>query len=147
MSSATTITMFGAGKGDSLLVEHSAVDRTRILIDGGYASSFGENVLPVLQALRASKQQLDLLVTTHIDADHISGIVALLKGNGDANFPKIVPISHVWHNTPACCLCLAVIRVGLVSIQLGLQKCNLHLELMRIIGLGFAKLRQCRNLG
>lgn len=94
-----SITMYPAGNGDSFLVEHGAVS---ILIDGGYSSTFEQHILPDLRELAKRSRHLDLVVATHIDADHISGIVRLFEQNGFAESPRIVSICGVWHNSLAC---------------------------------------------
>lgn len=99
MKTVTKITMFSAGNGDAILFQHTAQDTVTLLIDGGYSSSITESVLPVLRALREADLSLDLLVTTHIDADHITGVMTLLRDNGNAVSPKIVQIGRVWHNS------------------------------------------------
>lgn len=91
--------MFAAGNGDSILFQHSAGDTVTLLIDGGYTSSIRENVLPILNNLREANVSLDLLIATHIDADHINGIVTLLKENVNTAASKIVQIDRVWHNS------------------------------------------------
>jgi hypothetical protein len=68
---------FYASDGDCLLL--SSEDGHHALIDGGRTPSFRENTWPRLEELAANDQLIDLLVVTHIDADHISGILWLMK--------------------------------------------------------------------
>lgn len=44
-------------------------------------------------------EELSLVIVTHVDADHIEGIIELFKENGTAENPLIIPIKEVWHNS------------------------------------------------
>ena len=93
--------MLPAGHGDSLLVAYGdPAAPHHILIDGGpyYTYSAGAFVARTtlserVQQLIEAGYSLDLLVITHIDADHIEGAVKLL-----ANWPKNLKIADVWFN-------------------------------------------------
>ncbi|OBF32981.1 hypothetical protein A5724_20340 [Mycobacterium sp. ACS1612] len=77
-----------AGNGDALVLEYGTDGQmSRILIDGGV----GPAAAAVGQFLGANAD-LDLLVVTHIDNDHIAGMVKLLKQT-DPPAPK-----QVWFN-------------------------------------------------
>jgi metallo-beta-lactamase superfamily protein len=91
-----SLKMYPAGNGDSFLIEHQSL---ALLVDGGYASTFQEYVLPDLRDLSRRGLTLDLVVATHIDADHISGLVRLFADNGPADAPKIIGVRRVWHNS------------------------------------------------
>ena len=54
--------------------------------------------LSVIQ-LRNDGKAIDLLVVTHIDNDHIGGIIELLKENGSNENPHIIEIRNIWHNS------------------------------------------------
>lgn len=69
------LTVFQAGEGDCLLLQTR--DGKNMLIDGGMVGSYREHAAPTLVKL----PQLDLVCVSHIDNDHIAGIVALM---GDA---------------------------------------------------------------
>ena len=69
------LTVFQADKGDCLLLESAG--GKRILIDGGTSSSFKTHVAPALGKLRDAGQALDLVYLSHIDDDHIGGVLAL----------------------------------------------------------------------
>ena len=58
---------FDAGAGDSLLISS---DSAAVLIDGGESGAFDDHIAPEL----ATGPQLDLVVVTHWDGDHILGI-------------------------------------------------------------------------
>ena len=96
----TLVRMFGAQNGDSFLVrEGSSKDSASILIDGGFGSTFRDQILPELNALHAIGGVLDLVVVTHIDEDHIAGVIALIDANKDAAAPLVIPVKNVWHNS------------------------------------------------
>lgn len=82
--------MLPAFDGDCFLLTYGTGDeRRRILIDGGRASTY-PLIRPTLAAL--APEGLDLLVVTHVDQDHILGVLALF---GDADR---VPVGEVWFN-------------------------------------------------
>lgn len=107
--------VFYATDGDCLMLTSS--DGHHALIDGGRSGSFREQTWGELQRLAKRKQILDLVVVSHIDADHISGILWLMKvladwtvfdfqvgEGGNPRFPKPKvprppPIKKVWHNS------------------------------------------------
>lgn len=72
------LTAFQADKGDCLLLE-TADGKTRMLIDGGMSRAYAAHVAPALNALRRAKKRLDVVYVSHIDADHIAGVLQLLN--------------------------------------------------------------------
>lgn len=66
-----------------------------ILIDGGYADTYYNYLKDILADLSAKGKRIQLLVITHIDADHIGGIQAFLRENGDADNPVIIGVDEV----------------------------------------------------
>ena len=80
---------FKALAGDSIFI---STDRTNILIDGGYGVTYEEEVQPKINEL----ESLDLVVLTHIDADHICGLIELVESDKD-NREKI---KELWFNSP-----------------------------------------------
>jgi len=90
------IKMYPAGNGDAFLVRAGG---TNVLIDGGYAATFHGVVSADLQEIAADGETLDLVVATHIDADHISGLIAFLAANESSDKCKVVPVGQIWHNS------------------------------------------------
>jgi hypothetical protein len=89
-----------AKNGEALLIKtHETAHRGAVLIDGGYTSTFAESIRPELEALAQSGYHLDLVVASHIDADHVSGLISFFKANGDAAAPNIIHVGEVWHNS------------------------------------------------
>lgn len=50
-----------------------------ILIDGGYVDTYENYLLPTLKEIAARGGELDVVVVTHIDGDHISGIIRMME--------------------------------------------------------------------
>ena len=105
--------VFQAGKGDCLLI--TAKDGTRVLVDGGMRADYRKHVAPALARLRKTDHALDLVYVSHIDRDHISGVLQLMDdlvawrvfdyqhGVGNSDYPEPdVPrppeIRDLWHN-------------------------------------------------
>jgi len=79
------IEMLLAGHGDCLWIEYGDPQaRRRVLIDGGATGTYKRGLQPRLRTLREKDRRFELLMVTHIDADHIAGVLELLedKSNG-----------------------------------------------------------------
>lgn len=92
-----TIEMLPANHGDCLWIEYgTATHPHRILIDGGpdYAYSvWKERLVARLGHLPPGERHFELLVITHIDADHIGGVLALLRDTSLG-----ITFSDIWFN-------------------------------------------------
>ena len=74
-----TLEMLAAAHGDCLWIEYGSGQQVhRILIDGGPAHTYPALRERILQ-LGADDRRFELLIVTHIDADHIEGVVRLLQ--------------------------------------------------------------------
>ena len=72
------INMLPARYGDSLWIEYGReANPHRVLIDGGLASTY-DVLRDNLRGLLSSQRYFDLMVVTHVDADHIEGMITLL---------------------------------------------------------------------
>ncbi|MEM8815287.1 MAG: MBL fold metallo-hydrolase [Pseudomonadota bacterium] len=103
------IRLFQSAHGDCLLLEGS--DGARLLSDGGIKGSFRKHVLP---RLADDGLDVDLLCVSHIDQDHIGGVLAFLENQvnwrvfrhrqskGVAARPprevELPAIGEIWHN-------------------------------------------------
>jgi len=88
------IEMLPALHGDCLLVEYGTPQRTRrLLIDGGPIGAFGA-LQQRLDALPAGERRFELMVLSHVDTDHIDGLVRLFAE------PRPWPfvVKDVWFN-------------------------------------------------
>lgn len=63
------------GTGDAFLLEHN---NKYILVDGGMNK---KKIIKLLDKKSIPKKHIHLIVCTHYDADHISGILGILKSN------------------------------------------------------------------
>lgn len=94
MSRHFALTMFPAREGDCLLLTYEGDGRLhRALIDGGRAAT-AHHVRAELAALPPEERALELLLVTHVDRDHIEGVLSLLEG--DAGCP--VTFADLWFN-------------------------------------------------
>ena len=93
--------MLPAGHGDSLLIAYGDPDAPcYVLIDGGpYYTYRSDRLLPRralsnrMEELARHGAALELLVNTHVDADHIEGVVKLL-----GHWPPGLGIRDLWFN-------------------------------------------------
>ncbi|MBS7821457.1 MBL fold metallo-hydrolase [Wohlfahrtiimonas chitiniclastica] len=92
------ITMCPASYGDSFFVQFPN-EQINILIDAGFISTYNLHLKPKLQELDKQGNALDLLVVTHIDADHISGVIQLLEENVSNEQANVISIKNIWHNS------------------------------------------------
>lgn len=96
-----------AREGDCLLLHHGADDKPRhIIIDGGVASTFNESLKKRLEQLeeehpRPEGQSLpiELLVVTHIDKDHLDGVVKMAEHLVKLREDKPWDIKGLWFNS------------------------------------------------
>jgi hypothetical protein len=99
-----------ARKGDCLMLHYGTTDEPALaLVDGGPGGVYQPFLRPRLEALRAerglSDEQpllVDLCMLSHIDDDHVVGLIGLTKElveADDANKPKLVQILDLWHNS------------------------------------------------
>lgn len=93
------IEVYPALEGDCFLISIGNEIKTNILIDGGFAETYHGYLKPRLLRMAEHGEELDLVVVTHVDSDHIEGIIELFKENGTAKNPLIIPITEVWHNS------------------------------------------------
>ena len=100
-----TLEALQANEGDCLLMhyEQAAAKPVRILIDGGSAGIYRQVLKPRLDELRGDgRLDLRMVMVSHVDGDHISGILDLLKDlerrqeDGEEAFCKI---RTLWHNS------------------------------------------------
>jgi beta-lactamase superfamily II metal-dependent hydrolase len=94
-----------ANDGDCLLLHYDSKDKPGlILIDGGSRGVYKKYLKQRLEQLRAKARQLELrlVMVSHIDADHITGLVDLFKEQSelfDNGAPLPYKIRSVWHNS------------------------------------------------
>lgn len=95
--STVKIELLPAQYGDCLWVEYGvASDIHRILIDGGPVKAYPalkQRLLERLESLPKKERHFDLLIITHVDDDHIGGILEFLVES-----PIKVTFDDVWFN-------------------------------------------------
>ncbi len=88
------IELLPAEYGDAILIEYGTRGRTRrILIDGGTPQSF-EALRTRILSIPQSDREFELLVVTHIDSDHIGGVIPLLEWADEGS----LDFREVWFN-------------------------------------------------
>jgi beta-lactamase superfamily II metal-dependent hydrolase len=107
------LTVFQSDKGDCLLLEGKAGGR--MLIDGGMRASYTEHVAPALGKLRAKGEAIDVVYVSHIDQDHISGVLEMMDDEVEWRIhdfqikqknlthkppasPRPPKVKHIWNN-------------------------------------------------
>jgi hypothetical protein len=76
-----TIEMLPSAHGDGLLIEYGGSRQpSRVLVDGGTEPAYKTLKARLLQ-MAPGDRHFELLVITHVDADHIGGIVKMLELN------------------------------------------------------------------
>jgi len=93
------IKSYPAHNGDAFLIKADSPRPTAVLVDGGYSATFHRHIRADLEELARHGYSLDLVVATHIDSDHVSGLLPLFKANGESRAPKIIGVGRVFHNS------------------------------------------------
>lgn len=89
------VEVFPASYGDCMLlrIEEPGAKAKNILIDCGLAKTYKKFLKPRLKELKKMGEEIDLLIITHVDADHITGAINLLKENCSNQYSKIIKIN------------------------------------------------------
>jgi hypothetical protein len=99
-----------ARQGDCLLLHYGTKEKPGlVMIDGGPRGVYGAHLKPRLHAIRKARGldankplDVDLLIVSHVDDDHIQGILDLTKELLEAkreHQPQFVQVSSLWHNS------------------------------------------------
>lgn len=92
-----------ADYGDCLLLQYGAEGIARhILIDGGPDGVYAGHLKYKLQEVAAHHDRLDLVVLTHIDEDHVVGLVDMLSEIAQASSrgqTPLIEVGELWYNT------------------------------------------------
>ncbi len=92
-----------ADYGDSLILEYGALTAPRcILVDGGPPTVYEQHLRQVLLERHQQGARLDAVVLTHIDDDHIAGLLDLMsdiQNQRTSDLPETIAIDQLWHNT------------------------------------------------
>lgn len=107
------LTVFQSGKGDCMLL--TGADGRHMLIDGGMGPAYSAHVAPALGKMRDDGEVINVVYLSHIDEDHIAGILQLMNDevawrihefqvkNGNPTHkaptaPRPPKIKAIWHN-------------------------------------------------
>jgi hypothetical protein len=100
-----------ARQGDCLMLHYGTEDRPRLmLIDGGPATVYAQSLEPRLQKLRAARERaglldtadplpIDVVLVSHIDDDHIRGILDLTGEQRRQGASLRLAVTSLWHNS------------------------------------------------
>lgn len=100
-----TLEAIRAKHGDSLILHYGSEDEPRfILIDGGPPTVYRTFLRPRLAEIRArwhpgKPLPLEMVMVSHIDADHIAGILDLTKELIEKEDDPLCDIAVLWHNS------------------------------------------------
>ena len=94
-----------ARKGDCLILHYGPEGDHMVLIDGGPSGVYGPHLRRRLKQIREARNLqdeeplfVDMLMVSHVDDDHIRGILDLTRELIDKQ-PPIVNVLTVWHNS------------------------------------------------
>ncbi len=107
------LTVFQSDMGDCLLVRGN--DGKLLLSDGGMSASYSKHVAPALGKLREKGETIDVVYVSHVDQDHISGILRMMndefdwrrhefqvkvnnKHQKEPKAPRPPVVKAIWHN-------------------------------------------------
>jgi hypothetical protein len=89
--------------GDSLILEYGTSRAPRfILIDGGPPFTFTQSLHRALKTVIAAPRTLDVVMLSHVDNDHIIGLldlIAELRRQAAGGEDATVAIRELWHNS------------------------------------------------
>jgi len=89
--------------GDCFIVEYGSAKKPKyMLIDGGPGGVYSEYLRAELVKIQKNGGHLDLMVLSHIDGDHIVGLIDLLeelKQNAADEEEGVIGVNEIWINT------------------------------------------------
>ena len=87
-----SIKLVPAEYGDCIIVSIGKECQYNILIDGGLSKTYQKHIKSEIWHIKEKEQKIDLIICTHMDNDHIGGLIQVLKQtNRDL-------IRNVWYN-------------------------------------------------
>lgn len=103
-----TLEVLQAYHGDCLILHYGRKKAPRfVVVDGGPAHTYADSLRPRLDGLRDKwrpdrKLSIDLLMVTHVDDDHIQGVLDLMNdllARKAKKTPQPYQILTLWHNS------------------------------------------------
>jgi hypothetical protein len=87
-----------AAFGDSLILEFgTAAQKQWVLIDGGPDGTYAGSLKKELQQIANAGGKLDRVILSHVDGDHIVGLLELFSELRQQNAP--IAVDELWHNS------------------------------------------------
>lgn len=127
-----------ARKGDCFLLHHGTEgEPSLVLIDGGPKSVYKPHLRPRLEAIKAARGlgssdplPIDLMMVSHVDDDHIRGILDFTRELREASGVPLARVSSLWHNsfdevignTPSELTAAVTAQFGSASLSDGLSE-------------------------
>jgi hypothetical protein len=107
MADVFTLEALQAAHGDSLILHYGPLTKPRfILVDGGPTGIFKASLGPRLKEIHTARGggvlEIRLLMVSHIDDDHIAGILdftRMLRDLTDRDAPLPFDVLTLWHNS------------------------------------------------
>jgi beta-lactamase superfamily II metal-dependent hydrolase len=97
------LTVVQAQFGDCFLLQSSGGGKSvHVLIDGGTSQTYEIDLKPSLEALSNKEGILDLVVLSHIDNDHVLGLLDLfedIRKSRESKKDEIIEVETLWHNS------------------------------------------------
>ena len=92
-----------AEQGDCLILEYGAPASPRyLLIDGGPATIYQAHLQGEIEKIRDGGGELDLVMLSHVDDDHVNGLLDLmdeLTEQRESGSRETIAVDALWHNT------------------------------------------------
>ena len=94
--------VFQAEFGDCLMLEYGTAAKPKyLLIDGGPSGTYEKHLQPVLKQTFPRKGRVELVMLSHVDNDHVTGLLDLfadLRQARDAGKKNGLTVGGLWHN-------------------------------------------------
>jgi len=90
------IKSFNAKNGDAIHIISS--DGNNIIVDMGYPETYKKYISKSIKEIEIKNENIDLLIITHIDYDHISGAISFFEDIHNGKYKKGI-LKQIWHNS------------------------------------------------
>ena len=92
--------MIQAKKGDCFLLEYGINKNPKyILIDGGPSTIYDDYLIKELKKIKKKTGKIELTILSHVDDDHIKGLLDYLGELYPTKNKEIVDFETIWFNT------------------------------------------------
>ena len=88
--------------GDCFLLEYGEAEPAYILLDGGPSKNYENHLKPALQEILKGGHELEAVIVTHVDNDHIVGVLDLFvekKYQRDTGKQENFTVNQLWFNS------------------------------------------------